>query len=1085
MRCETCSADNPGDARFCHNCGSILEPSRPVEGERKLVTVLFADVVDSTAIAERLDPEHFAEIMNGAFAFMSAAIARYGGTVARLMGDAVLAFFGAPTAHEDDAERAIRAGLEIRADAREYARMIELRHGIEFRVRVGIHTGLVVVGEVGTAAHTEYTAMGETTNVAARLQSRAEPGTVLISASTHRLVRRLFDVTSLGKLTLKGRSAPIAAYQVVEPRVGPGSSRGIEGMTSPLVGRDEELGLLQARISALTEGRGALVLLAGEAGLGKSRLVAEARSGPAGHATRWLEGRALSYSQSSAYSPWRQVIRQVAGVPEGEAPARIREKLRDEWHRRAAPPDDLPFLEALLGVESEEGVSVVTALEGDVLVRRIADSIRDCCRALAEEQPTALVFDDLHWADSASLDLILEIADLSESTPLLLLCLLRPDKGSPGWSLLERARSRLQGRVTEIHLAPLSVDHSRRLLANLLDVEGLPDPVRDLVLHRSEGNPFFLEEVLRSFVDSGHILRRNGHWATAREITAVVVPETLVGVLSARIDNLPEETKRVVQTAAVIGRIFGRRALTEVCAAAPSAERVEDVGPHLERLTYEELIRERAGEPEQEYIFKHALTQQAAYDLLLVKRRKELHRRAAVVLEALHPERSDEIAALLAHHFLRAEEWEQATEQSRRAGTRAARLYALTEALDHLENAVAAATRLEAVAPLRLVDVILEWTFVVYSLRLHEIAEQRETVLRRLGDAERITRELGDRARLARSLVWQGNLLMLAGFPGTSFERLREGYEIAVDLGDEELALLPLFAMTWLMVDIDPRAALPRLEKVIADARRYTGKPGSKELEAHALAVLGLGHARLGEFDAAEQAVRQALELAPYTRSPIKEADVDLTAAWVYYEMGDIERGLQYSRTGTELALSINGMECACTGTWLLGVGQLQMRNLQEALRAFEASSSMAAPLGTGMESEKVRIHASLAYARLIAGEPEALADLEERLRQALALSDAFGVAYISQMLGDAYAESGSFDRAHERLAAALEHYRKMGMRPAAARVLRSIGAVYDRQHLTAEAEEAHAEADAIQKSLRSPSQSPADPDRGVAIGFR
>src|SRR5918994_4602908 len=286
MNCSSCQTANPEGAKFCLNCGTPLKRARPVEGERKFVTVLFADVVDSTGMGERLDPEQVIEIMNGAFAFLNVAVARYDGTVARLMGDAVLAFFGAPVAHEDDAERAVRAGLEIQEAARGYAEAVRRNYGVEFAIRVGINTGLAVLAAVGDEIRTEYTAMGDTTNVAARLQSAADPGTVLISADTYHLVKQLFELRPRGGAMVKGKSAPIVTYEVLSPRVLPGKVRGLEGLTSPLVGRAAEFKLVNDKLNEVREGHGAFVAVIGEAGLGKSRLLAEigesAKSGPQG-----------------------------------------------------------------------------------------------------------------------------------------------------------------------------------------------------------------------------------------------------------------------------------------------------------------------------------------------------------------------------------------------------------------------------------------------------------------------------------------------------------------------------------------------------------------------------------------------------------------------------------------------------------------------------------------------------------------------------------------------------------------------------------------------------------------------------------
>ena len=278
VTCANCRTANADHARFCANCGAPLEAPRPVEGERKFATVLFADVARSTAIAERLDAEDWAEIMNGAFGFMNGAVSRYGGTVSRLMGDAVLALFGAPIAHEDDAERAVRAGLDIQASAKAYAPTIKARYGVDFDLRVGINTGTAVLGFVGDAIRAEYTAMGDTANIAARLQSAAEPGSVLISADTQKLVAPLFEIRPHGRLDMKGKSEAVETFEVTGVKSVPGRVRGLEGLTSPVVGRDREMDVLRERFAAVLAGTGGVVAIVGEAGLGKSRLVSELRA---------------------------------------------------------------------------------------------------------------------------------------------------------------------------------------------------------------------------------------------------------------------------------------------------------------------------------------------------------------------------------------------------------------------------------------------------------------------------------------------------------------------------------------------------------------------------------------------------------------------------------------------------------------------------------------------------------------------------------------------------------------------------------------------------------------------------------------
>src|SRR5919107_168169 len=453
LNCPNCQSVNPEGARFCLNCGNQLGAQVRVEGERKHVTVLFADVVDSTGLGGGVDPEQVAEIMNGAFAFLDASVTKYGGTVARLLGDAIIAFFGAPVAHEDDAERAVRAGLDIQAAAREYAEEVRRDYGVDFQVRVGINTGLAVLAAVGDEIRTEYTAMGDTTNLAARLQSAAEPGSVLISADTYHLVKQLFELRPRGGAMVKGKSAPIVTYEVLAPRVVPGKVRGLEGLASPLVGRAAEFELVNDKLNEVREGRGAFVAVIGEAGVGKSRLLAEvSESAKSGLQVTWLEGRALSYEQAVTYYPWRQVIRGAIGAKEGEAPEVVREKLRRDPSCGTMPEGDAKYLEVVLSVESEATFEAGAGFEGDALVQGINAATRGYLRARADLMPTMIVLDDLHWADTASLDLLLSVAALVEDLPLLITCLLRPDKDAPSWSAIEKARSQLGAHYTEILL---------------------------------------------------------------------------------------------------------------------------------------------------------------------------------------------------------------------------------------------------------------------------------------------------------------------------------------------------------------------------------------------------------------------------------------------------------------------------------------------------------------------------------------------------------------------------------------------------------------------------------------------------------
>ena len=1076
MNCPNCHSVNPDGARFCLNCGNRLETQVRVDGERKHVTVLFADVVDSTGLGEKLDPEQVAEIMNGAFAFLDASVTKYGGTVARLLGDAIIAVFGAPVAHEDDAERAVRAGLDIQAATREYAELVERDYGVEFEVRVGINTGLAVLAAMGGELRTEYTAMGDTTNVAARMQAAAIPGTILISASTYHLVKELFEFKARGATMIKGKSTAIETYEVVATKAVPGKVRGLKGLASPLVGRDAEYKLLNDGLNEAREGRGAFVAVIGEAGLGKSRLLAEiSESAKSGPQVAWLEGRALSYGQAVTYYPWRQIIREAIGAQEGEAPEVVREKLYRDSACATMTEDDSKYLEVMLSVESDATLQAVAALEGEALVDKITEAARCYLRARADLMPTVIVLDDLHWADSASLELLLNVAGLVESWPLLIICLLRPDKDTPSWSATEQARSQLGAHYTEILLEPLDAEDAKELLGNLLYIEDLPESVRKLILNKAEGNPFFVEEVIRTLIDSEYIVQENNHWRTTREIVNVTIPDTLTGVLSARIDRLPENTKHVAQTAAVLGRIFGYRLLKTVCAAAPSPEQIEDVEPHLGILTYEELVRERVHDPELEYIFKHALTQEAAYEALLIRRRKELHRRAGEVLEQLYPEQSSELSSVLAYHFRLGEDWQRAADYAMGAGAQAVKVYAMNEALEHYENAYRALQKVTEASPEQICDAILGWAFPALKLKPYQ------EVVERLEEAEKIAREIADESRLAWVLHWIGNAYISNGFPTRGMPALFESYQLAERLGDERLTLVASFWMTAAMIDRDPRGGLEQLEDVLEAARKYH----NRDLEAHALAKKAMAHARLGEFEEAQDAVTRAQEVTRTTDSVMNGADVAIMSSQAFFDMGDVRRGLEYSRQGTEQAMSASGSECAMFGHYCTGLGNLHSHNLDEAQQEFESALKLLpdfVPELQGREQVANEVRAGLAITQFFRGRTEAINDIKRTLANAEAVGDEYTGAFIAQALGEAYTQMGDFDLAKQYLDTALEYYRRNDMRPYLARVLQLLGNWYAHQGRAAEAEQARTEAHQLREELSLPpirllSTSQFDPD--------
>ena len=529
--------------------------------ERRPITVLFADIAGSTSIAERLDPEDWTTLVGEAFQRMNRTIERYGGTIARLMGDGVLAFFGAPNAHEDDPERAVRCGLDLVRAIDELDASSQISGADHLRVRVGINTGPVVVGMVGTEAASEYTAMGDTVNVAARMQSAARPGSVLITAATHRFVSGLVEGVDVGLLELKGKSATVGAYEITSLKEGAVHTRGLAGVSSPMVGRDSQLRRLEQLFQIVRAGQGRVACILGEPGMGKSRLVAELRTSLEGQddPPRWFEGRCLSYGESMPYHLLLDLVRSLIGVTESTDEPQVAHALESFLESHAAEDwrENYAYLGHLLSLKlSPDMRARISNLEIET-IKRYNAAVIQIVRSAAASGPVVIVCDDLHWADSASTNALQTLLPTVAGLPILFILSSRQERTSAGWRLIGGAREIYGDALTEMRLDPLSVDDSRTLVSNLLTIESLADETRDLILARSEGNPFFVEEVIRMLIDRGAIVREGDRWVATDKVAGIEIPETLHSLLLARIDRLPAESRRTLRVASVIGRQFG------------------------------------------------------------------------------------------------------------------------------------------------------------------------------------------------------------------------------------------------------------------------------------------------------------------------------------------------------------------------------------------------------------------------------------------------------------------------------------------------------------------------------------------------
>ncbi|MFL5766803.1 MAG: ABC transporter substrate-binding protein [Actinomycetota bacterium] len=647
------------------------------------MTALFSDLVGSTALGERLDPEELKLIVADAVARMIGVVESFDGTVKDLAGDGVLALFGAPVAHEDDPERAVRAGLRIAEEIADYAREVERAWGIEgFDVRVGVDTGPVVTGEIGAGSRVEYTALGDAVNTAARLQSHAEPGSVLVGPETHSLTRGSFEWSDPQELSLKGKAETVAARRAISD-LGVSRSRGLEGATSHLIGRDRELSSARELVDSVLEGSGGVLYLVGEPGIGKTRLLSEIRdafesSKPEHGRALWIEGRCVSYGESMPYWPFQDLLRSWLGVASDDPELRVRVALRRHVDRLfgASALEVYPYLGSLLGLSLEPDAGARLAeLSPEASQYRTFEVVRELLRRLANDGPVVIALEDLHWADATSLQLLERALPETESSALLFVLTTRPERDHPSWRVKEATQRELPHRTRELALEALSGDAGRELLHALVGEGTLPPEMERRIIEPAEGNPFFLEELVRSLVDAGALVHGEEGWRFDHAVE-VEIPPTVEKVILARIDRLDPPAHDALTAASVLGRQFGLPLLDAVVGNGGARGALND----LQRL---DLVREGRRWPEPEFRFKHVLIQEAAYRTLVAEDRNRLHRKAAEWLEDRYAGSEDEIAGQLAHHWLGAADEDKAVAYLTKAGDGARQSYALDEAIGH------------------------------------------------------------------------------------------------------------------------------------------------------------------------------------------------------------------------------------------------------------------------------------------------------------------------------------------------------------------------------------------------------------------
>jgi class 3 adenylate cyclase/tetratricopeptide (TPR) repeat protein len=802
--CPNCNLPNPLDFNFCGGCGqkletiNVIEEVEPsIEGERKQITVLFSDLSGYTAMSERLDPEEVKEIMSRIFGEIALVITKYEGFIEKFYGDEVMALFGIPKIHEDDPVRAIRAAREIHDLVGAMSPKLKERIAQPLSMHSGINTGLVVTSSLNKIEG-KYEFIGDTINLASRLKSLAKAGEILVGLDTFRQAEGYFDFEILERTMVKGRTEPVPVYKVIAKRGKPITIHRVSGLKADFIGRKEELAQIREAVKRLQEGKGTVFAICGDAGTGKSRLIEEFKTTLDLTKIQWREAHAYAYSQNIPYFPLIDLLNRAWQIEEADGPDVVKEKVESGIRRLMDKRENIvPYIGSLYTLSYPE----VEGINPEVWKFHLKEAVQNILIAITQRGPTIIYLEDLHWADPSSIDLFRSI--LMESFyPVLFLCVYRPPFNLFTSSQLS---SSIGGLYQKIRLGDLSPSEMHDMIASLLKTKTIPFELRNFVQEKTEGNPFYLEEMINSLIESEILRRDNGTWELTRSISKSDIPLTIQGVISARLDRLEKETRRVLQESSVIGRTFLYEILRRV------TELKNNLDQYLKALEQLDLIRIRSSQPDLEYIFKHALTQEVVYNGLLKKERQALHERIALVMEQLFYDRLPEFYETLAFHFKQGQSIRKAVDYLMKSGEKSLNRYAVEESYQYYKEAFNILSNIPAKTKDEeelLIDILIKWGLVFYYR-----GDFRELV-DKITAHQDLAESLGDKAKLGMFYKWLG--LALWGV-----ERYTESYQYllrALNLGEEtNNQLVTGYACAWLTFTC---GELGLLDKAIVYAKR-------------------------------------------------------------------------------------------------------------------------------------------------------------------------------------------------------------------------------------------------------------------------
>ena len=948
MKCFQCGCINPLGHKFCSECGQgldatpeaparepraytpphlverILKTRSAIEGERKTVTVMFCDIVNSTSVAVGLGPEGMHRLLDTFFEAALKEVHRYEGTINQFLGDGFMALFGAPLAHEDHARRAVMAALAIRDAVSK-----TVGNGAapaRLNLRLGLNSGSVVVGKIGDNLRMDYTAVGDTTNVAARLQQEAEPDDIVISDGVYRVVEHFFEFKPLGMRQLKGRSEPVSAYRVTGTRTMRSHGHHVCRATST-VGRQPERDAIEQALGRLQAGVGGVLNIVGEAGLGKSRLLDDGRASAGKRQLHWAQGNCLSFGRSLSYLPFTQALRGCFSIDDadsntealGKLQAGIRHLFDDEGDEEL-----LPYLGALMGLPIPSRLAGrLQALDGLSMGHQIFRASSRLFTRYALERPLALVFDDWHWADLSSTEMLSHLLPLGDRVPLLFIIASRPERScEASFRQAVRVQEQPIKQIQTLVLEPLGPREFSQLLSGLLGGASLPAHVRETILRRSDGNPFYLGELLRALIGTHGIEldASTGGWLVTERYATIRLPETIEGVIQARIDQLDDSVKQVLKIASVIGRTFLYRLLQ------PIVNGQTELDDALVQLRQFDLIHEKALAPDREYVFTHPLIQQVTYDSILEEQLQPTHLQVACGIEGMFAGRLEPFHSALAYHYAKAQQWGPAQDYLFKAAEQADRLAADEEALMLYEAVISASERpyVNGLDPLRRAQLDRKLGDAHFRAGRHEPA---------LAAYAKALNRLGMGAPRWR---WRAGITIVAALCSQALLRLipRHTPTGADSLGPHEILCAEIWqAMAFIHFLLDPLRSAYDFVRIESLTRRH------REVQPHivSLGQLGMTLTSLGFYRMAAPYLHDARELAGHYGDELTRARADHFYAVFLHHVGHWDEAVKFGEQAAERCWSTGNLRAwaafvGSVGLYLYALGNSRWMALVEKL---------------------------------------------------------------------------------------------------------------------------------------------------------